>query len=588
MSRRDRWSLALCALAVAGLGIALYSTRAPLDWRLGLLRLRTGEPLRPAILAVSSAVAAMIVSWRSSGWRRFSAVLAAGGAATVLALLARGSPETWPIADAAMTELYTVHASRGDLLLGAYSQYGWSHPGPMLFYWLVPFYVLGGRTIGALAAGALFLNVLSIWLCAAVAVRRSPGDPLLTVALVGLCAMLLYRSPGLVTSAWNPHIPVIPALTLLSVTAAVIAGAVHLLPIAVVYASFIAQAHIGLAPLAIAAIAGAGGAMALQYRDSVRRARIAGWTALSVVIAELLWLMPVSQQVAGRPGNMTQLFRFFLQGPGGDTPGAGAAFRIWGRALVGVLDPAFALPIGHAVPADGEMWSAIAATVLVLAMIPCGRLFRRRNRFLAVLAWVAAAAAVLAFWSVLHVRGAVGDYHVFWMAAIGIVAMSVCAAAAGTTVFSRRGSRSSTAALTYAGCLALTLVVLGNATRGLADRSEHEPIGDSERVRQLTAGLENRFPSRGVTRFLLRVDTDVWPVGSGVVLQLTKARAPFAVEDTVLYGDALGVRGGEEATVEICGIGRHRALMDAGASVPLVDAEGVFADLLLPLPASDR
>ncbi len=41
-----------------------------------------------------------------------------------------------------MIELYTIHATHAAQFLGPYSQYGWHHPGPMLFYLLAPFYVV--------------------------------------------------------------------------------------------------------------------------------------------------------------------------------------------------------------------------------------------------------------------------------------------------------------------------------------------------------------------------------------------------------------------------------------------------------------
>ena len=39
-------------------------------------------------------------------------------------------------------------------LLGAWSRWGWAHPGPVLFYALAPFYRLFGET-----------GVLSAWVC---------------------------------------------------------------------------------------------------------------------------------------------------------------------------------------------------------------------------------------------------------------------------------------------------------------------------------------------------------------------------------------------------------------------------------------
>src|ERR1019366_7389957 len=126
-----------------------------------------------------------------------------------LALLVRGAVPTWPVGDGAMTELYTIHATHGSQLLGAYSQFGWHHPGPLFFYLLAPLYVLGGRSVAAFDAGALAINLASVGIIVWVIARRN--DPLSFVleVLLGLLALYVVRVPELLTSAWNPHPPVL-------------------------------------------------------------------------------------------------------------------------------------------------------------------------------------------------------------------------------------------------------------------------------------------------------------------------------------------------------------------------------------------
>ena len=51
-------------------------------------------------------------------------------------------------------------ATRGRLLVGPYSRFGWNHPGPFYFYFQAPLYALSGHKAASLYAGALAINLL--------------------------------------------------------------------------------------------------------------------------------------------------------------------------------------------------------------------------------------------------------------------------------------------------------------------------------------------------------------------------------------------------------------------------------------------
>jgi len=105
-------------------------------------------------------------------------------------------------------------------VLGAYSQYGWFHPGPLLFYLLAPFYTVGGRTVYGLDLGAFVINVLSLVIIASIVGRRRSLSPVTAVSLLAGLSAYLARLPDLLTSAWNPHISVWPFAALIACTAA--------------------------------------------------------------------------------------------------------------------------------------------------------------------------------------------------------------------------------------------------------------------------------------------------------------------------------------------------------------------------------
>jgi len=148
------------------------------------------------------------------------AALAGAALLAVLAWTARRGVPNWPAADGALIEIYTIHATRGEQVLGAYSQYGWFHPGPLLFYLLAPFYTVGGRTVYGLDLGAFVINVLSLVIIASIVGRRRSLSPVTAVSLLAGLSAYLARLPDLLTSAWNPHISVWPFAALIACTAA--------------------------------------------------------------------------------------------------------------------------------------------------------------------------------------------------------------------------------------------------------------------------------------------------------------------------------------------------------------------------------
>ena len=111
---------------------------------------------------------------------------------------------------------------------------------------------MSGRTLYGLDLGALVINLSSLLVIASILGRRRGVSPATAVAL--LVGLFLYsvRLPDLLTSAWNPHIPVWPFAALLVCTAAILDGSLSLLPVVIVLASLVTQTHVGFSPVALA------------------------------------------------------------------------------------------------------------------------------------------------------------------------------------------------------------------------------------------------------------------------------------------------------------------------------------------------
>ena len=142
---------------------------------------------------------------------------------------------------------------RSDLsLVGAYSRFGWSHPGPAQFLLLGIPYRLLGSVSAALLAGTILLHLaagVGSWLLAR-AVDATAG----AFVLLAQLALVAAEAPSQVSQPWNPYVSLVGTGLLLvaawSSAELRVGGLVILLPVA----TLLVQAHIGAAPIALAAV----------------------------------------------------------------------------------------------------------------------------------------------------------------------------------------------------------------------------------------------------------------------------------------------------------------------------------------------
>ena len=132
----------------------------------------------------------------------------------VVALVVLRHPRWYPLLDLAWTEmrLRDVWSAHPPLLglagrIGPFGHQG-SHPGPISFYALWPFYQLFGASSWAMEAASVALHVVAIGVMLWIANRR--GGLRLVLGLAAVLAVLL-RALGAVflTQAWNPYLPVL-------------------------------------------------------------------------------------------------------------------------------------------------------------------------------------------------------------------------------------------------------------------------------------------------------------------------------------------------------------------------------------------
>ncbi|HEY6477050.1 MAG TPA: hypothetical protein VI456_10745 [Polyangia bacterium] len=490
----------------------------------------TRPSIRPAWRAIGRALAA-----------RRSTFLLLGVAAVpflpcALDLLRHGLPDVLFTGDGAVLEIRTLHALHGRQLLGPYSRFLWSHPGPTFFYLAAPIYWLcglRGAGIRLFVLGANFAAATALMFAA----RRLRGDLFAFVVGVLLAFYEAIGAPFPLWGEWNPMTPILPLALLFFLAARLGGGAVGVLPTVAFVASAIVQTHLGFVPVVLY-LAATGALFCLRELTlvgvvaDVDRRRVGRAVALAAVVLALVWALPVYENHTRHPGNLSQLRAFFMA-----PHRAEHSWRIVVDTVAGQL-AIFPLSLARAFGRTAVEAGAAGRTVLAAAEISgllaaLGVALRRRDQSAALLAAMALGTIVVAAFSVRVIRGEIFDYLVAWISVLGLLA---CAAIA--TLFLRPAAGPPRRA-------SLVVLLVGVPLLLLAVRFS----GDPPMVRDRDARLETAVAE--VTSFVraARLDRprleiashDKWPEAAALVLSLYKQRLGVTVADDWLFmfGDEL-------------------------------------------------
>jgi hypothetical protein len=474
----------------------------------------------------------------------------------------------------AVIESYTIDASRLHLLDGPYSRFQWHHPGPIYFYGMVPFYAAsGGRTAG-LAAAAVIFNVAAIAALAAIAATSGGAAS----GVFAAAAMTLYvlRVPDLLTSAWNPHVAVLPMALALVASAAAAAGRRWMLPVAALSLSLAVQTHVGTAPAA-AAIALVTLIVLLAERGFTRLVRAP--LIASCIVALVAWLPSIIEQFTRTPGNMTALWSFFVHTRGPGQP-FHTAFLAWAGMLTAVFRPGFHLAHGSTLrPARGAIVQGLAIGQVVLLFVIASIASRRRARFAAWSSWLLLAATLAALWSATRIEGEIMDHEIFWVSALGALNAGAIAACA-TDLLGARLSNLRTAAFAATAALVMACGTVGLVEMREVRANSFAPTPDRAGVERAAAGVREYLQRNGINRPFVDIDQGSWALAAGVLLQLKKAGLRYSVDDSWLpmFTDAARSDGGESLALSIADRARHVTIAGAPGVTPVVESDPVFVD----------
>ncbi len=456
-----------------------------------------------------------------------------------LDFLRHGVPDLLFTGDAAVLEIRTLHAVHGRQLLGPYSRFVWSHPGPVFFYLAAPIYRLchlRGPGLNLFVFGANLAAATALVLTA----RRLRGD--LFAFGVGVL-LALYETVGApfpLSGEWNPMTPILPLALLFFLAARLGSGAVGALPAVAFVASAIVQTHLGFAPVVVYLCAT--GALfclrelylvgqARQVDRQVDRRHIGRAVALAVGVSALLWVLPLYEDLTRHPGNLGQLRTFFLATHRSEHSWRVAVDTVAGQLAIFPLAVARALGRSATVAGPG-LRLGLAAGELTGLGAALGVALRRRDQVAALLSAMALGTIVVAAFSVRAIRGEIEDYLVAWISVLGFLA---CAAIA--TLFLRPAGpprRASLVVLAVGVPLLLMAVRFGSDTPMVRER---EPP-----IEAAAAAVTGFVRDARLDHPRLEIAShDKWPEAAAFVLALYKQRLGVTVTDDWLFmfGDQL-------------------------------------------------
>jgi hypothetical protein len=505
---------------------------------------------------------------------RVAVALAIAAIGVALVVIARSASPMYPLSDEALIELATLNTLSGPQLLGAYSRFGWNHPGPMLFYLLAPIYALSGHATAALSAGALAINLAALAAIFVVVVRR--GGPALTFAFAVLFALYLSRLEPLLVSSWNAHVDLLACAAVMVIGAAVAAGRVNLLPLLAVAGSFVVQSHVAVLPL-VATVA----LMALARR--VGDPEFGDRAFVAAVIAVVLWAPPFFEAVAHGGGNAAAMWAFAAD-PALERPAPMDAYAAWARMLTSVVRGQLTLP-GLPAPPDTAAWPMIAAPLLVAVLAPAAWWARQRRRHLH--QWIAIqalAAALAALAAVLLKPGEILEHEVFWITVVGLVAAAAAAAFVLAAIGERLRVRRMAAELLASA--AVIVLITSVAIEGFDQLgqvvSRSGTMNDYDRtVRDAAEAITAELARRNVQRAEVTIDNRVWDTAAGIILQLRKRGVPLSVDASLAprYPGAAAADGSEDARLQFCGGPCHEQQLSVPGNTAVYVSGVIAVDL---------
>lgn len=444
-----------------------------------------------------------------------------------------------PVQDQAVLELRLQDLAHGHVpLLGAFSRYGWSHPGPIWFYALAPFRILGGSPVWTIVGSILLAG--AGWATMAVFVRRRFGPVAATVAIGAMVVATLGAGAFTVVIPWNPHLAFAWFPLFLVACLSVAVDGKRDLAAAVLIGSVLIQLHVGYVVLVgvplTAAVVLSFLAVNLRHLPRTPLRQMSRLAKVLWGLTVLIWVPPVIEQLMhGRDGNLFRLAEFFISPPSG--LGAPAGIRFATATLgagskvppIGLGGSSEALePFSGWVIGGSPLWALLPLALIAGALVSAVR--SRRNEL--VRATVLAGLTWIAGWFALsRIIGDRWPYLFVWRFVLAAFVVAVTGYVIVTVAMghSKERARPANAAL----ILTTAVVVAGLATWfSLSKWEVGQLLLREHAVQQLLNQIDKSDPVDEPTE-LVRFGDILAGVGDGVLLGLTDRGWDIGVDESL-------------------------------------------------------
>ncbi|HEX5266334.1 MAG TPA: hypothetical protein VFW24_06135 [Acidimicrobiales bacterium] len=492
-------------------------------------------------------------------WRLDPLALAAVAVPTVVLAVVAALDRIGPWGDQGAIQLATDRAGRFSQLVGPYSRFGWSHPGPLWFYLLAgPYRLFGGTGRGLAAATVVVTGVAA--LAAVAVVARLGGAAAGRWAAVVVVAQLAALGPATVAEVWNPAAIIVPTALFLVFCAGLAVGRWWMLAGAVGAGGFLVQTDVstGLVVAVVGLVALVSAAVRGRFARS-RSARTGREVGLGIGVAAglavVVWLPALVQQLTGSPGNLSRVVRFFRSGPG---PGTGLAthhpFGPAARSVAGALWPPLRGRLGAGPPGPAAT-AVILLGALALAAVAVAVGTRRGRHLGAALGGAGGLAVVVGVVSATRATGPLYAYLTEWLSGAGaVIVLGLVLALTG-----ERGQRSGERRRVVEGRRAGAAAVLAAvALVALAAVLRPPPPAGGAQADALFAAVLPTLPPAGPDRAAPPVEVavatpDRWPWAAGLLVDLGHhGYRPVAQANWLfLFGSQLAYSGHPAATVSV-------------------------------------
>ena len=487
--------------------------------------------------------------------------------------------KTWsPASDRALTVLRVEDVGGSHTpLVGAYSRYGWYHPGPILFWILAaPFRILGENGV---LAGAVLINLAACVAAVVVAIRRG-GLPLAIVTAAAIALLCHAMGPELLMDPWNPWACVIAFFVYTLLIWSVAERDWTMLPWAVGAGSFVVQCHFGYAPLVLG-LAGVAAVLAWRRRSAGPSAEderpspsgLRRPVVYAGLVAVVLWLPPVIQQFTGHPGNLGDLVNA-VRDPNGHPAGLANGFGLMGTEL-DVPGPLF-----HGNDRGFMQVVPPGSTTRALFLVATAALLgwwahRRGGDSAARLAVLAVSGAGLGVLAASRITGWVAPYLLRWSWIVALLLYVSCAWSLWAIV--RRIDVVAVGFMAVLGAFAILVTVMNVGTAVATDT----PFPEDSRIVERLASQTMRRIDRG-DRYLVRwVERDFLKgIGAGMLLELHDRGLDVRVPKRFAHSFAHRYGGSEtttDATIRIVGAAGETPALPGPGEVEVASVDPLTA-----------